>query len=97
MAESAMPAAQSSTPATSMRNLLETVLDAIDLPHPATVGDAAAYHDLLDRRASLALVVARAALAENPADIGWNADHLRQRLTEYPPTYRAYQKPEAGR
>ena len=69
-----------------MRLLLEAVLDAIDIPHPTSLSDQDALRALLDRRASLAVTVARAALAENPDNIGWNADHLRQRLTEYPVT-----------
>ncbi|GGS27915.1 hypothetical protein F2B00_00275 [Streptomyces parvus] len=81
-----------------LRALLAAVLDAIDLPHPATIGDTEAYRAVLDRRAALAVTTARAALAENPDDYGWNADHLRQRLTEYPATgYRHCTDTEAGR
>lgn len=71
-----------------VRALLDVVLEAIDLPHPATVGDAETYRQILDRRASIALVVARAALSEGPDNIGWNADYLRRKLAEYPATYR---------
>ncbi|MEU3203549.1 hypothetical protein ABZ702_06630 [Streptomyces cyaneofuscatus] len=85
-------------PAADLRALLDAVLDAIDIPHPATIGDTEAYQVALDRRAALAVTTARAALAENPDDIGWNADHLRRRLAEHPPTgYRSTQDAEAGR
>lgn len=69
-----------------VRALLDVVLEAIDLPHPATVGDAETYRQILDRRAALAVTVARAALAEAPDSIGWNADYLRRKLAEYPAT-----------
>ncbi|MDQ0795595.1 hypothetical protein [Streptomyces sp. B1I3] len=80
-----------------LRALLEAVVEAIDLPHPDTVGDADAYRDLLDRRAGLAVIVARAALAEEPDAYGWNAAYLRRKIAEYPIAYRAYEKPEASR
>ncbi|MGW0933639.1 hypothetical protein [Streptomyces sp. NPDC002666] len=81
-----------------IRTLLEAVLEAIDIPHPATVGDTDGYQVALDRRASLAIIIARAALADAPADIGWNADYLRQKLAEHPATgYRHHKDTEAGR
>ncbi|WP_030342241.1 hypothetical protein [Streptomyces californicus] len=84
--------------AAGIRALLDAVLDAIDIPHPATVGDTEAHQVALDRRASLAIVVARAALAENPDDYGWNAAYLRRKLAEHPPTgYRHYADTETGR
>lgn len=98
MAESAMPTAQSSTPPSDLRALLDAVLDAIDIPHPATIGDAEGYQVALDRRASLAIIIARAALAGDPADVGWNVDYLRRTLTQHPATgYRHQGDAEAGR
>lgn len=64
-----------------VRCLLEAVLDAIDLPHGATSADNTDRAFLLDQRAQLAVQVARAALTEDPADLGWNADYIRSRLT----------------
>ncbi|PVD01324.1 hypothetical protein [Streptomyces sp. CS014] len=84
-------------PAAGLRALLDAVLAAIDIPHPATIGDTEAYQAALDRRASLAITVARAALAENPDDYGWNADYLRQRLAEHPPTEYRHANTEASR
>ncbi|MFF9688967.1 hypothetical protein [Streptomyces sp. NPDC014623] len=81
-----------------LRHLLEAVLEAIDIPHPATIGDQDAHRALLEARASLAVTVARAALAEHPDGIGWNADYLRRKLIEYPATgYRTTVGTEAGR
>ncbi|MFI0932932.1 hypothetical protein ACH4RG_14435 [Streptomyces sp. NPDC021019] len=81
-----------------VRALLDAVLDAIDIPYPATIDDDNAYRAVLDRRLSLAVMVARAALAEEPDSVAWNADYLRRKLAEHPPTgYRAYQSTEAGR
>lgn len=82
----------------ALRALLDAVLDAIDIPSPATIGDTDSYQIALDRRASLAIVVARGALAEDPADLQWNADYLRRKLAESPPTgYSTYSDTGAGR
>ncbi|MEU0001515.1 hypothetical protein ABZ069_31815 [Streptomyces microflavus] len=81
--------------ATDLRALLDAVLDAIDIPRWATVGDEDAYRAVLDRRLGLAVIVARAALAEEPDSIAWNTTYLRRKLAEHPPTgYRAYQDGE---
>jgi hypothetical protein len=80
-----------------LRSLLEAVVEAIDIPHPATFGEADAYRDLLDRRAGLAVIVARAALAEEPAAYEWNAAYLRRKVTEHSITYSACETPEADR
>ncbi|MFE7803332.1 hypothetical protein ACFU51_01395 [Streptomyces sp. NPDC057430] len=58
-----------------IRELLAAVLDAIDLPY-----DADDYDRRIAARAELAVVVARAALREDPADIAWNVDYLRAQL-----------------
>ncbi|WP_327337381.1 hypothetical protein OG384_14875 [Streptomyces sp. NBC_01324] len=73
--------------ADGLRSFLDAVLDAIDIPFPATGGDLDQYRALLDRRAALAVITARAALAESPDDLQWDADYLRRRLAEYPPSY----------
>ncbi|MFJ2701865.1 hypothetical protein ACIO3R_01535 [Streptomyces sp. NPDC087428] len=83
--------------ADDLRALLDAVLDAIDIPFPATGADLDKFRALLDRRASLAVLTARGALAENPADIQWNVDYLRKKLAEYPTTgYRTSRDTEAG-
>ncbi|MDX2696857.1 hypothetical protein [Streptomyces ipomoeae] len=64
-----------STEATELRGLLTTVLDALTLPYSA-----ADYDKRLLDRAALVRTIVGAALAEAPADLGWNADYLRQKL-----------------
>ncbi|WP_326593842.1 hypothetical protein [Streptomyces brevispora] len=82
----------------AVRALLDAVLDAIDIPFPAAAHDLDTFYSLLDRRVSLAVLTARGALAEDPADIQWNADYLRKRLAEHPTTgYRASRGTEAAR
>ncbi|WP_406321902.1 hypothetical protein [Streptomyces sp. NBC_01637] len=89
---------QNPTQPDGVRALLDVVLEAIDLPYPATVGDEETYRKILDQRLGLALVVARAALAEAPDSIGWNADYLRRKLSEHPATgYRSLADEEASR
>ncbi|MER5401652.1 hypothetical protein [Streptomyces sp. NPDC002599] len=61
----------------AVRELLAVVLDAITLPY-----DTPDYDRRILDRAAHARTVATAALAEDPADIGWNADYLRARLAE---------------
>lgn len=59
------------------RLLLEAVLEALTLPH-----DVPGYSERIEDRASIAMVVVRDALAEDPSGLAWNADWLRQRLRE---------------
>ncbi|MFJ2707828.1 hypothetical protein ACIO3R_32210 [Streptomyces sp. NPDC087428] len=81
-----------------LRALLDAVLDAIDIPSPTDAADLNQFRALLDRRAGLAVITARAVLAEPPADIQWNVDYLRRVLAEHPPTgYRHHGHTGAGR
>ena len=81
-----------------MRRLLEAVLEAIDFPHhPALTADPAACWSHMEQRASLAVIIARASLAENPDDVGWDADYLRARLAELPIPGPVDQDAEASR
>ena len=70
-----------------VRELLAAVLEAIDLPHPATVGGAEAHDRLLNARAVHAKIALRNLLDDGP-DLGpaWSAKYLRQRLAEHPVT-----------
>ena len=61
----------------ALRDLLAAVLDALTLPH-----DLADYDARVLRRAGLALVIAREALAEKPGNLGWNVDYLRAQLVK---------------
>lgn len=64
------------------RALLDVVLDALDVPPPATVGDEAAYYALVERRAGEVRRVTRGVLEGN--DPGGEALYLVDRLTELP-------------
>lgn len=59
------------------RLLLEAVLEALALPY-----DTPGYEQRIEDRASIAKVIIREALAENPDQMAWNADYLRSRLRE---------------
>ncbi|MEU8713598.1 hypothetical protein [Streptomyces sp. NPDC048663] len=66
------------TPSTEnhdLRQLLAVVLDALTPPY-----ETPDFPRRLEDRAGWAATTIKAALADNPADIGWNADFLRGRL-----------------
>ena len=65
---------------------LEAVLEALDIPHAATVGDEERRTAILVERAGHAVVMLRAILHEqHPApDIAWSVAYLRDRLAEHP-------------
>ncbi|MEV7145937.1 hypothetical protein AB0O05_05500 [Streptomyces sp. NPDC093084] len=65
------------------REFLAALLDAINLPHPATVGDSEEYLRLLEDRTLDAVV----ALGEPPnADwgLGWHTAYLREQVAKKP-------------
>jgi hypothetical protein len=66
-------------------DLLAAVLEAIDLPAPATFGGSEAHDRLLATRALHARIALRNVLDDGP-DLGpaWNAQYLRKRLAEHP-------------
>jgi hypothetical protein len=70
------------------RDALEAVLEAIDIPHGATVGDEEARTAILLERAGHAAVMLRAILdGSHPApDVPWSVEYLRDRLAEHPAT-----------
>jgi hypothetical protein len=69
------PAAPALLARTDVRQLLDAVLEALALPY-----DAHDYDHRIVERASIARRIARATLAESPADLGWNVDYLKQKL-----------------
>ncbi|GAA3036957.1 hypothetical protein [Streptomyces glomeratus] len=73
-----------------VRDLLAAVLEAIDLPHPATTGGAEVHDRLLSARVVYARLALRSALGDTDLgpDMGpaWNARYLRERLAEHPVT-----------
>jgi hypothetical protein len=72
-----------------VRDLLAAVLAAIDIPHPATIGDQPAQREVLAERAMHAAITLRAVLrldgTLHPADLAWETAWLRQQLAEHPP------------
>lgn len=84
------PAEQAPTPEVgalppAIRDLLAAVLEAIDLPHPATTGGSEVHDRLLAARVVHARIALRSVLDDGP-DMGpaWNAKYLRERLAEHP-------------
>lgn len=76
-----------------MRTLAEAVLDALAIPHPATIGDGPAHAEVLGARVMHARIALENVLQRGD-DPGWSADYLRTKLGEHPPTgYRHYGTP----
>lgn len=59
-----------------LRELLEVVREALTLPY-----DIPDYDRRILDRAATARVIVQGALDEDPADIAWNTDYLRSKLT----------------
>ncbi|WP_455361982.1 hypothetical protein [Streptomyces sp. SYSU K21746] len=81
------------------RALLTAVLEALAIPHPATIGDSETHDRILADRVMHARIALENVLQRGD-DPGWSADYLRARLTEHPAIgYRAAGTPrtEAGR
>lgn len=82
-------------------DLLAAVLEALDIPHPTTIGDVETHDRPLNERAMHASIALRSVLAETPlVDIEWTTAYLRERLAQRPPTgYRhsRTESAEAGR
>ena len=68
-----------------LRQLLAVVLEALDIPRPATVGDGETHREILAHRAMDAVIAVRGVLHQGD-DPGWSADYLRARLAEKPAT-----------
>lgn len=81
-------------PDDATRDLLAAVLEALDIPHPATVGDTEVHDRILNDRVMHAVIALRSALEEHPLGIDWTVQYLRERLGEHPPTgYQHYDTP----
>ena len=72
----ALPGPTNPGDARELRQLLEVVLEAVTLPHDTPDYDRRILDRALWVRAAL-----KGALAEDPANIGWDADYLRSKLT----------------
>ncbi|MFJ4829867.1 hypothetical protein ACIP79_08125 [Streptomyces sp. NPDC088747] len=78
-----MPSITSGKPSDPTRDLLAAVLEALDIPHPATVGDSETHDRILSDRACHAKIALRAVLDDKPLGIEWTTQYLRERLAEH--------------
>lgn len=72
-------------------DLLRAVLEALDIPHPATIGDSEVHVRVLADRVMHAVIALQDVLADRSyTDVEWSTAYLRKKLHEHPPTgYRA--------
>ncbi|MFM9652778.1 hypothetical protein NFX46_02010 [Streptomyces phaeoluteigriseus] len=70
------------------RDLLAAVLEALDVPYPATTGGADVHDRLLSARVVHARIALRNLLDDAAPDLGpaWHAKYLRERLAKHPIT-----------
>lgn len=70
-----------------VRDLLAAVLEALDIPHPATAGGDEVYARIRNERATHVVVALRSVLDDKPLmDIDWTAAYLREQLAKHPAT-----------
>ena len=80
------------------RLVLEAVREAIDIPHPATVGDGERHGEVLARRAIVAVVLLQAALDGEAGSMAASAAWCREELAKHPATgYRTWNEAVAER
>ncbi|MGW4022849.1 hypothetical protein [Streptomyces sp. NPDC005009] len=69
------------------RELLAAVLEALDIPHPATVGGAEAHDRVLNDRVTHVVVALRSVLDDDPLmSVEWTTAYLREQLAKHPAT-----------
>ena len=72
---------------TPVRDLLAAVLEALDIPHPATEGGAEVYDRIRGERATHVAVALRSILDDKPLmGIDWTTAYLREQLAKHPAT-----------
>ncbi|MGW6924451.1 hypothetical protein ACWGA9_24720 [Streptomyces sp. NPDC054950] len=69
----------------AVAEFITAVADALDIPHPATIGGQEAHDRVLVERAMHAKIALRSALDSCILGLEWNTDYLRERLAERPP------------
>lgn len=80
-------------------DLLRAVLEALDIPHPATFGDNEQHARVLADRAMHTVIALEGVLDREVPGLGieWTTAYLREKLAEHPPTgYRAVSKTRPG-
>ncbi|MFE1882641.1 hypothetical protein [Streptomyces diastatochromogenes] len=65
-------------------NLLTAVLEAIDLPYPASMGWQEAHDRILNERVLHAKLALRSVLDDSSLGLDWDADYLREKLAQHP-------------
>jgi hypothetical protein len=68
----------------SLTDALRAVLEALDIPHGATVGDQDVRDALLAHRAGHAVVMLRGILGGDTFDPEWSVAYLREQLAKHP-------------
>jgi hypothetical protein len=67
------------------RAALAAVLEALDIPYAATVGDEETRAKILDQRLGHAVAMLRGVLGEDAAaDVPWSVAYLRAQLAKHP-------------
>jgi hypothetical protein len=70
---------------------LKAVLEALDIPHAATVGEEAKRDEILKDRICHTVVFLRGILAGDGTDVEWSIAYLREQLAKNPPVgYRTW-------
>lgn len=70
----------------SATDALRAVLEALDIPNAATVGDQRTRDKILVERADHARLMLRTVLGHDTHDPAWAIEYLRARLAEHPVT-----------
>lgn len=65
-------------------NLLAAVLEAIDLPYPASMGGQEAHDRILNERVMHAKLALRSVLDDGSLGLDWDAAYLREKLADHP-------------
>lgn len=75
-----------------IRGFLAVVLEALNIPSPATVGDTEVHDRILNDRVMHTVIALRNTLGDGPSlGIEWTTEYLREQLLKHPATgYRAW-------
>lgn len=76
-----MSAAESSRE--ELLDALQAVLEALDIPNPATIGDEEIHREILAGRVRHAVVMLRSILKDH-SGVAWSTEYLRGCLAEHP-------------
>ncbi|MFE5218385.1 MULTISPECIES: hypothetical protein [unclassified Streptomyces] len=68
----------------AVANLLSAVLEALDLPYPATVRWQEVHDRILNERVVHAKLALRSVLADGSLGLDWDANYLREKLAQHP-------------